>query len=531
MNIEPQDGSGSRRGDMPACLAGFLLSSTLCLAYFLVNGRGLQVTYGDTWILADIAKRIAFNRSLGMDQVFDIVYPPLYPALISAAYAFRDPASVFNAIASLNILAYSSAFVPLFFLLKDYAGLKRGQAFFGALALLLNPWPLGYAAHISSEPLYYPLAAWFTWLLVKGAYLRGRAELAAFILVFASLPLTKALGNVVFPVFAAFCVVMYIFSERPRPRALILRPLLAFSAAALAFFAYKKYQLSVLPPAGDVTGGYLYNLRYPNLLEPAYWLDRTRLDLSWLCRGTKTAAFPLFLALLAAQGKRLVKDPLVVFSLLIYSATFVVVPLFTPGDPLFREHPRYYIPFVFSFAVVVMKYRDLIAGRELLTAAGILAAGIAAGFPPDFMREPVRWQIGVYYLVWFGILYYGRRAFSAVMISLMLSSAVIGIWTGRKLPSEESGYITGFYDPRGITRTILGVRAENPEARVLVDRLWRGHELPVWREYQRVMTGLPLLPSFVDAERPFAGLSGGGGVYLLLTHRRVRGGEKLVQGD
>ena len=516
--------------DIAICLSGFILTCLLCFLYLTLNGNSLQVTYGDTWIFTDLAKRIAFTHSLRMDAVFDIIYPPLYPALISVAYFFKDPDAIFKAIMALNVFVYSSAFVPLYFLLKDYARLTGRQSFCGAVVLLINLWPLRYVAHIASEPLYYALAAWFAWLLVDGAYLRTKTCLAAFIAVLTALPLTKTLGNIVFPCFIGFSCLLYFFSERPRSSRLITRPLLAFSISVLALYLYKKYQLSALPQSGDITGGYLYNLSCSNLLQPSYWIDRTRLDLSWLIRGTKTAAVPLFLALFIGNRKLLVRDPLVIFTAFVFAGTFVIVPLFTPTDPMFREHPRYYIPFVFSFVVILFKYHRFIGSRELLVAAALLTAGIAAGFPPTFLREPIRWQIGVYYCVWFGCLYYGRKVFVNTLLALMCVSSLLSIWGDRKPPSEETGAITGFYDPYGITKAIIDTRAARPDAEVLVDRSWRGQNLDTWREYERVMTGLPFLPVFADIDDRLAEKKNGEKVSLLVTNKPIKNAKKAVQG-
>ncbi len=507
-------------------MSGYILTCFLCLLFVVVNGKALQVTYGDTWIYTDLAKRIFFTNSLRMDVVFDLVYPPLYPALISIAYFLKSQAAIFNAIMALNILVYSSAFFPIYFLFRDYARLTRIQAWCGAILWLISVWPLRYAVHIASEPLYYPLAAWFTWLLIDGAYLRGKTGLAVFISVFAALPLTKALGNIIFPAFILYSGIIYYFTERPRPLKLITRPLLVLVISVLIVQLYKKYQFSVLPPGIDVTGGYLSYLSYPNLMELSYWLERMRLNLSWLCRGTKTAALPMLIVLFIRNRKLVYKDPLVIFTAVIFAGTLFVIPVFTPADPLFREYPRYCIPFAFAFMVMLLKYHSLITRRDLFAAAGILSVGILIGLPPEFIREPVRWQIGAYYCLYFGCLLYWRKNFINVFLILMCAANMFFVWAGRTRPSEAAGSIESFYDQYGITEKILEFRKSYPAAAVLVDRTWRGQDLETWREYERTMMNMPFLPVFVEVDKRQAAATPS----LLLTHQPVKGMKKMAEG-
>jgi len=522
-SIAPSDNSA-------VCAGGYVLTCLLCSAFFALNGSALQLTYGDSWIYTDLAKRIFFTHSLRMDAVLDLVYPPLYPALISIAYFFKTQAGVFNAIAALNILVYSTAFIPLYFLFKDYAQLNKTQAFCAAMLSVLCLWPLRYVVHVASEPLYYPLAAWFAWLLVDGAYLRGKAGLAAFTLVFTAMPLTKALGNIVFPAFILYSAAIYYTSARPRPVKLLTRPLLVIFISAFIVYLYKRYQFSVMPAGSDVMGGYLFTLSEPNLLKLSYWLERTRLDLSWLIRGTKTAALPMVLALFVRHRKLVYKDPLIIFTALVYAGTFLIVPLFTPTDPMFGERPRYYIPFVFGFIVMLLKYHRLIAGKELAAAALLTAAGIVIGFPPEFMREPVRWQIGAYYCVWFCCLYYGRKSFVNVFLALLLCTTLASVWSYRTRPAEADGSVIDLYDQRGITEKMLELRRKYPSAAFLVDRSWRGQPLDTWIEYERNMINAPFLPVFVDLEARREEDLAGAGPALLLTHRPVTRGVKAAQG-
>jgi len=340
------------------------------------------------------------------------------------------------------------------------------------------------------------------------------------------LPLTKALGNIIFPAFILYSGIIYYFTERPRPLKLITRPLLVIVVSVFIIYLYKRYQFSVLPRGLDVTGGYLCNLSHPNLMKLSYWFDRMRLNLSWLCRGTKTAAFPMLIALLIRNRKLIYKDPLVIFTAVIFAGTLFVIPLFTPADPLFREYPRYCIPFAFAFLVIILKYHSFITKGDLFIAAGILSVGILIGLPPEFIREPVRWQIGAYYCLYFGCLLYWKKTFINAFLVLMCASNLFFVWTGRTRPSEAAGSIVSFYDQYGITEKILEFRKSYPEAAVLLDRSWRSQDLETWREYERIMMNMPFLPVFVEVDnRPAAATSS-----LLLTHRPVKGIKKAAEG-
>jgi hypothetical protein len=169
-----------------------VLGAVIFYSRSFVNGT-LQVAFGDSWIFTDLAKRIALNHSLRM-EVFDIVYPPLYPLLISWAYFFKNPENIFWAIRSSNMVAYSATFIPLYLLLIGYSGLSRRLAFSFALLLSVAPTTIHYSTWLLSESLYIPLVAGLFLLISEEFYSKSYAHAFGFGFFLALLPLTKSIG-------------------------------------------------------------------------------------------------------------------------------------------------------------------------------------------------------------------------------------------------------------------------------------------------------------------------------------------------
>jgi hypothetical protein len=510
--------------------AGFILTCLLCVLYIASNGGALRIIYDDTWVYTDLAKRIFFNRSLAMGEVFTHVYPPLYPALISLAYFFESQASVFRAILALNVLAYSSAFMPMYLLFRGYSGAGRLQAFCGAVLTVASCWSLPYVGIIESEALYCPLAVWLVWLLLSGAYLRGKAGFFAFVAIFSAFPLTKAMGGLVFPVFTAFSAAACCRCRAKEWKNILTRPALALFLAAIVFFLYKLYQTSVLPPGSDLSGGYLGCLEYPAVREFAYWLDRVRFNLSWLLKGARNAALPLLLALIFRHGD-VRRDPLVIFSALMFGGIFALVPLFTPEDGLQVDHARLYVPFVFTFVVALIRHSRLIGRGEIVLAAVFTCAGLLLSYKSGPLLETLRWEILVYYSLWFSCLYFWRKYFvnAFLLMSFLITPACL--WRDRTPPVEKFGFASSLYDPAGITESILEVKSKAPRTEILVDRDWHSVEYPVMKEYMRNMINIRFLPEFTEVGDSLAANMAWKEPALVLTHRKIKDVQKLSGGE
>lgn len=537
--------------------AGYILTCFACYLYVVLAGNGLRVVYGDSWVYTDLAKRMAFNHSLlHRDYVNPVIYPPLYPLLISVAYFFREPAATFAAIKIVNILVYSSAFIPIYCLLKYYAGLSRSRSFAGAILLQINWCSLCYVIHIASEPLYCPLLAWFAWFLFDNKHLKGKLDLFLFISIISAIPLTRTAGSLVFPCLAGVTIVRLIHMRKnqPAPGAgkLIWRTIIVLMASALIILMYNMYLKSVLPKSpGDAFGGYLSIVSEPQaariLLMPSYWFDRAAYSFSWILICTGTVAVPLLLSIVIRNVKILYEDSLALFLLLFLAGTLAIVPLFTATDYLGGAHERYYDPIMFLFIVILFKYIDRFAPRDLAIAGvmTLLFSVSAPPFPLFLIAGAIPAVFGNAWAVYAGIyavacavfmcmlliLYRYRKCFVNIFL-IMMAISTLGFYFMDYMGGNKLGPNTfGFYDDRGLTKEVLAERASNPKAELIVDLSWRDSRggCKHW-EYWKILINLPVVPVFKELTGYLADPQNKGKRFMVLTHQYVPNAAKVVKG-
>ncbi|MFH1478128.1 MAG: hypothetical protein ABIH24_11660 [Verrucomicrobiota bacterium] len=537
-------------------LAGYILVCCACCLYVVLTGNGLRALYGDTWIYTDMAKRIAFNHSLfHRDYVSIIIVPPLYPMLISVAYFFREQAAIFEAIKIVNILVYSSAFIPMFYLLKHYARLSAKQSFVSAILLLTNWCSLCYVIYISSEPLYCPLLVWFAWFLADDKYLKGKFDLLAFIFLFSAIPLTRAVGNLVFPWFAAAVIVRLINIRRnnmaENSGKLIRRSIIVIATSALIIVAYNIYLRSMLPKSqGDIFGGYVsYMLSGPLLshfiFKPTYWFDRTAYSFSWILIGTGTVAVPLLLSIFIRNAKILREDRLAFFLCFFLAGTFALVPLITAGDSYGLACERLYDPYLFLFIVMLLKYVRLFAGKDLVIALIITAMGVIIA--PPLTKHASCFALSQTHL-WavYGVLYgFGGAIFVSMLFVLfrykqyfinlfliMMTISIPVLYILDYLGGNKLGpNIFSFYDAHGITKEVLSERASNPNMELIVDMSWKNSRgyCKYW-EYYKILINLPMVPVYKDLTICLSDQHSHGKRFMLLTHQNITNAAKIVRG-
>jgi len=566
-SVSSDQGSGDIRSALSRVLAnnfvilfaGYVLTCLACYLYFILTGNGLRANYGDSWLYTELAKRIAFNHSLlHRDYVNCAIYPPLYPFLISFAYLFREQAAIFEAIKILNIMAYSSAFFPMYHLLKCYAGLSRNQSFAGAILLLINWCSLCYVVHIGSEPLYCPLLVWFAWFLVDNKYLKGKLDLLLFIFVFAAIPLTRSIGNLVFPCFAG-AVIIKLINLRSNHlvmefKKLVRRSIIVLMASAIIMLLYNLYLKSVLPKSpGDAFGGYIAILADPmwmqTLLKPSYWFDRTAYSFSWILIGTGTVAVPLLISIIIRNRQILREDALASFLCFFLAGTFVLVPLFTPSESLGWAFPRYYDPFLFLFIVILFKHIRLYDRKDLIIAMAITVVGILLAPPLTThascfaLSQTHLWAVyfllyglgGLLFVAMLWVFHRYKQYFINLFLVMMAMSIptlfVLDYLGGNKLGPN----LFSFYDAHGITREVLAERASNPNTELIVDLSWRyrrgGLEICEYWEYWRILTNLPLIPVYKDLTTYLSDPLNKGKRFMVLTHQNIPNAVKIVKGQ
>lgn len=534
--------------------AGYILACLACYLYVVLTGNGLRAIYGDSWVYTDLAKRIALNHFLLHWDYVRFFYPPLYPALISIAYLFREQAAIFETIKIINILTYSSAFIPMFCLLKHYAGLSRSQSFVGAILLLINWCPLYYVIQIASEPLYCPLLAWFAWFLVDNKYLKNKFDLLLFIFIFIAIPLTRTIGNLVFPCFAGATIIKLINMRNNHSisdsRKLIGRSIIVLIASALIMLLYM-YLKSMLPRSpGDFEGGYFFYLLEPQTipiyLKPSYWFDRTAFAFSWILIGTGTVAVPLILSIVIRNTKILFKDILASFLFLFLAGTFVLVALFTAMTPIpGNAFERYYNPFLFLFIVILLKYFRLFARKDIIIAGAITLIGVIAAPPLTThascfaLSQTHLWAVyvllygigGAMFISMLFILYRHKQYFVNLFLIMMTMSIAVLYFLDYLGGNKFGPNIFSFYDAHGITRQVLAERSSNPKTELIVDISWRDSrgDCKYW-EYWKIMINLPMIPVFEDLTSYLSDPQNKGKRFMLLTHQNIPNAVKIVKG-
>ena len=98
-------------------------------------------------------------------------YPPLYPALISISYIFRDMQYVYLFMKLLNALLSSLILFPAWLLAKEF--LDEKSAFLAAIVISVMPSNFAFAPFIMSENLYYPLFLFSVFAIYKAVISEG----------------------------------------------------------------------------------------------------------------------------------------------------------------------------------------------------------------------------------------------------------------------------------------------------------------------------------------------------------------------
>jgi len=110
--------------------------------------------FGDELTYSELAKQIARGDGVGIDALRQGGYGPLYPLLISPAYALaHDGAAAFTAVKSINALLMALAAVPTYFLAKRLV--SRGWALLVAAFAVSVP-AMSYSALVMTEAAFYP---------------------------------------------------------------------------------------------------------------------------------------------------------------------------------------------------------------------------------------------------------------------------------------------------------------------------------------------------------------------------------------
>lgn len=510
-------------------LSGFLLSCLLVWGYSQIKSNVLLITYGDSWIYTDLAKRIAYTFSLHMDQVFDLIYPPLYSLILSIAYISKNHSLVFKIIKSLNIILFSTSFIPYFLLLKNYSKIPIKHAFIGALFLVMAPWAITYSSALTSEAIYFPLVAWLCWFLASDFYFKNKTSLFIFSLSLVSLPLTKVLGLVFIASFA--CTVFFVFLLNYKEKKLyFLKSCSALSISIAILILYKIYLTLVIPTGStDATGGYLVALSNPLIFKISYWYDRFRFNYFWTITRSGTLAVLMVGIIFINNFKKLIKDPVVLFTFFLSMFTLLIVTIFMSTEPLGIPHPRYFVPLIFLFIIILFKYFHLYSFKDFMFCSSIMILNKFFGMSPfpDWLKNKVSIQsFSIIECIFIFIvsaalflLFHFKNKFINLFLILMLVSTPLAF-----LRNKDSTIFNNFSDP---FESIANLTYQN----IFIDNSWRNTNFETWSTYESIMMNTLSIPIFknISEARSFANKDNSD--VFFLSHNVIGNAQKIKSWD
>jgi len=511
-------------------LMPWLAYAAVLIALYLYSycyDSGLVLMWGDSWIYTDIAKRIAYTQSLCMNKVFDIVYPPLYSLMLSPGFLPRDINFAFDYIRHANILVYSSAFLPIYLLARSYAGLSATAGAIVSALLCTAYYQTFTVLHVMSESLFVPLIAWLFWSIWSELCLRSLWGVLASGLLLVALPLTKALGMIIFMAYILHVIAYYLSSVR-RSEARVKRQYLLGQLGAvgsgLFFLAlYKQYMHYAIPGISSDWAGYLGGgvmslfsggglLASERVQSGAYWYERMRHSGSWLMLYTYTIVPALTVAMIVADPRKvLLRDRLVLAFVFSIVGLLIAVPFFTQGDPLVYVHSRYFIAFVFMFFLIYFRYvAEAMSAWSLVIAICILVIMNFIGLPlcGNMGEKAARvckiadvhavstlctWMAVALLVAWLVVVYRYRDGRAKItLIGMMLIMPLIAV-VGKR---EKEPVVCSFRKLSPLIEVCLSACEKNPRAAFVVDEKWRGQDLQAWIESEMIMFGMQRLPRF-----------------------------------
>lgn len=350
----------------------FILTFSLISAYSIFQSQsgGLKLIYGDSYIYLEMARRIAYTHQLYWGNFNSLIYPPIYPLILSPAYYFEDPQNIFLAVRWINIFIYSLVFFPIFGLLRSYANLKLPESLIGGILFSCLPYSIEYSITVMSETVYIPMLISVFYLAHKGWFYKTKLKSIIFGIILAILPLIKDLGYVIVLAFELTFIFYYIIqikNYKVKNKLNLANVLLAFIAGFLVLLSTKLY-IHIINPGMSLTVLGLKDINFIPLKNPFYWFDSIKTHYVFL----NSASFSM-LGLLTIISffsrkknefmKNFIFEISLIFSIL---GTLIVIPLFMatffPSNYL---NDRYIVPFIFLFILPGLKYYNNFYNKKI----------------------------------------------------------------------------------------------------------------------------------------------------------------------
>ena len=146
----------------------FLLLLFLCLVItksLLSSLVPAPSMFSDEYEYAKMAQSFWQNGNLKVHETPGINFPPIYPIIISPAYAFQDMRITYLLIKIINAVISSLVVFPAYLLAKEL--MNKRLAIMSAILAGIIPSTAAYSPYILSENLFLPLFIMSTYLLYK----------------------------------------------------------------------------------------------------------------------------------------------------------------------------------------------------------------------------------------------------------------------------------------------------------------------------------------------------------------------------
>lgn len=133
-----------------------ILFSIICVAKIILSAIIPSPTmFGDEYVYAKLARSFFLNGEFSVHGELVNYYPPLYPMIISLAYAAKDMQIIYFLMKIINVLISSLIIFPAFYLAKEKLG--ENNSILAAVLVSVFPANFAFSQFIMSENLFYPL--------------------------------------------------------------------------------------------------------------------------------------------------------------------------------------------------------------------------------------------------------------------------------------------------------------------------------------------------------------------------------------
>ena len=352
------------------------LSVLTFLGALLFNlSTGLIVFMRDSQLLADRAKHLVLSGNLNLSNIPGaIVYPPLYPILISPAYLSSNPRTTFQLILVMHSLFVALQVTPYFKLLTEYSKVPARYAVWLALALSLAPFTLPYATMMLTEVVYFPLLLWMTYFFLRFQE-EGKPEHVVRVGVLLALMMLVRTAAASMLVAAGAAMAWSLWQQRRNATELKKRFLalgVLFGAFLVSYGIWKVFE-SLFVLYGEVQPYF----RSDDI--KIIFAERKRFDhhFAWLTNtffyymtAPLSIAGFFFYSLVFRRFRSLLRDPLfplAILSLLVSAGVVILVMTWDWGGRELTWN-KYLAPYVFFLVIVSLRYRGSFTRSQFKTS-------------------------------------------------------------------------------------------------------------------------------------------------------------------